>query len=140
MVTWWDDSKRAMSLSFLIQPQGGVSAGLIARNSIRSVIIDGPYGKDLALEDYETVILIAKGIGIAGILPYARHMTYRRVSKEKDNEAYRRGLIIRKVDVFWVMEDNSQEHWISEWITDLQQKDSEKVGPTIIHTRYITDI
>ena len=99
----------------------------MARNSIRSVKIDGPYGKDHHLEDYETVILVARGIGIAGILPYVRHMTYRRASKSKEHEVYRRGLITRKIDVFWVLEHNSQEEWIQEWISELQKRDSEKV-------------
>jgi len=126
-IAWWDDSLNAMNLSFLIQPQSGISSELIARNSIRKVIIDGPYGKDLKLDDCETVILIAKGIGISGIISYARHMTYRRVSKDKDHEAYRRGLITRKLDVFWVMEDNCQQDWASEWIQNLQSKDAEKV-------------
>jgi hypothetical protein len=127
VITWWDDSMNAMNLSFLIQPQAGISAELISRNSIRSVTIDGPYGKDLHLDSYETVILVARGIGIAGILPYIRHMTYRRASKEKEHEAYRRGLITRKIDVYWVLEDNFQEDWVSEWIAELQQRDSEKV-------------
>ena len=94
------------------------------------MIIDGPYGKDHHLEDYETVILVAKGIGIAGILPYVRHMTYRRVSKDKDFEAYRRGLITRKIDVFWVLGDNYEEDWVSEWLSELQKRDSEKVSKT----------
>jgi len=128
VITWWNDSFNATELSFLIQPQRGLSEALISRNAVRSVIVDGPYGKDLCLEKYETVILAAKGIGIAGILPYIRHMTYRKVSKDKEYEAYRRGLITRKIDVFWVLEDNCQEDWISEWIVNLREKDSEKVN------------
>jgi hypothetical protein len=58
------------------------------------------------LEKRETVILAAYGIGIAGILPYVRHMTYRRSIKEQENESYRRGLKTRKLDVYWVLEDN----------------------------------
>lgn len=63
-------------------------------------MLDRLYGIDLQLENYETVILIAKGIEIARILLYARHIIYPRASKGKDNEAYRRGLITRKLDVF----------------------------------------
>jgi predicted ferric reductase len=127
-ITWWDDSQQAKKLSFLIEPHAGMSADLITKNSIQSVVLDGPYGKDLRLEDYETVILIAKGIGIAGILSYVRHMTYRRVSRDKSNEAYRRGLITRKIDVFWVLEENSQERWATEWLRDLSARDSERVS------------
>lgn len=132
VITWWDDSLHAMNISFLIQPHSGISSDLIARNSLRSVTVDGPYGKDLKLENYETVILIAKGIGIAGLLPYARHMTYRRVSKDKDHEAYRRGLITRKIDIFWIMDDNCQQDWLSAWISELQNRDSDKVCSFLI--------
>jgi predicted ferric reductase len=128
VIAWWDDSLRAMSLSFLIQPQSGISAELMAMNWVKRVTVDGPYGKNLQLETYETVILIAKGIGIAGIISHIRHMTYRRASEDKDHETYRRGLITRKIDVYWVMEDNCQEDWISEWIIELHERDSKRVS------------
>ena len=128
VITWWDNSMRAMELSFLIQPHSGLSSQLIARKSISNVMIDGPYGKNLHLDEYETVILIAKGIGIAGILPYARHMAYRRLSKDKSNEEYRRGLMTRKLDIIWVLDDNYQDMWVSDYMQQLQMKDKDKVN------------
>ena len=47
LITWWDNSSAARELSFLIQPQSGIAVELIPRNAIRSVVIDGLYGKDL---------------------------------------------------------------------------------------------
>ena len=127
-IAWWDDSLNATSLSFLIQPQSGISTELTSRKSVQTVYIDGPYGKDLKLDNCETVILIAKGIGIAGVLSYLRHMTYRRVSKAKEHGSYRRGLITRNIDVYWIMEDNYQQDWVSEWIAQLHERDSENVS------------
>lgn len=135
VILWWDDSLNAMNLSFLIQPEYGITRDLIAKNSVRSVIIDGPYRKNLHLEDYETVILVAKGIGITGILLYIRHMTYRRLSTEKNHTTYRRDLITNKIDVYWVLEDNCQEDWISDWIVELEKTDSKNVS---IFPSYIT--
>jgi hypothetical protein len=118
----------ARTLSFLIQPQDGVSADLAGRKSIRRVILDGPYGKDLHLDSCETIILIASGVGIAGILPYARHMTERRLLPDEDwAYQYRRGLITRKIDVYWVLEDNSQEEWAADWIRELHDIDKKNV-------------
>ncbi|KAG9240690.1 hypothetical protein BJ878DRAFT_536971 [Calycina marina] len=102
-ISWWDDSMNVTTLSFLVQPHSGISADMISRSSLRNVSIDGPYGKDLQLHKCETAILVAKGIGIAGILSYVRHMTYRRV-----------------------LEDNTQQEWIAEWLALLQERDSEK--------------
>ena len=132
-ISWWDNSLNAETLSFLIQPETGVSAELTSRSLIRTVCIDGPYGKDLKLENYENVILIAKGIGIAGIMSYIRHMTYRRVSKDKEHEAYKRGQITRKIDVYWEMEDNSQQNWVSEWMEQLHEKDADNVRSISIY-------
>ncbi|KAH8807067.1 hypothetical protein F5884DRAFT_788434 [Xylogone sp. PMI_703] len=127
VIAWWDDSLRATELAFLIQPQSGISADLIRRNTIRSVTVDGPYGKDLHLDEYETVILIAKGIGIAGLLPYVRHMAYRRLSTAQYNDAYRRALITSKIDIYWVLEDDYQQDWISDWIRQIKEKDTENI-------------
>jgi predicted ferric reductase len=138
IIAWWDNSLNATSLSFLVEPRSGISRTLLTRHLTSNVVMDGPYGKDLQLENYETVILIAKGIGIAGILPYARHITYRRTSKDKAHEAYRRGLITRKLDIFWIMEDNCQQDWLSDWISELHAKDSEKV-PTHNHFLSLDD-
>jgi predicted ferric reductase len=126
MVSWWDDSINASSLDFLVEPRAGLTADLTTKNSIRRVVLDGPYGHDLHLEDFETVILVAKGIGIAGILPYVRHMIFRRSSTSKNLEEYRRGLITRKIDLYWELEDNSQQDWLEEWIRTLQDRDAEK--------------
>ncbi|ESZ90807.1 hypothetical protein SBOR_8812 [Sclerotinia borealis F-4128] len=120
-----------MGVSFLIEPSNGITSKLIGRGSLCSVVMDGPYGKDLRLEDFETVILVAKGIGIAGIIPYVRSLTYRKVNKDKNYDSYGRGLITRKIDLYWVLDDNCQEDWISDWLVDLQMRDSEKVVTAI---------
>lgn len=127
VIAWWDDTMRATEISFLIEPSSGLSSKLIGRDSLRKVVMDGPYGKNLRLEDFETVILVAKGIGIAGIIPYVRSLTYRRVNKDKHHESYRRGMITRKIDLYWVLEDNCQEEWVPDWLVDLKMRDSENV-------------
>jgi predicted ferric reductase len=33
-------------------------------------IVNGPYGKEICLDSYHTIILCASGIGIAGLIPY----------------------------------------------------------------------
>lgn len=136
VAAWWDYPLEASTLSFLIQPQGGISAELVNRTYVKRVLLDGPYGKDLCLDNYETVILVARGIGVAGILPYARHMTDRKVlPNEPWSRQYRRGLITRNIDVYWVLEDNTQEDWVSDWMKDLHDLDEKNV--TIQRWRYI---
>ncbi|KAK4243119.1 hypothetical protein C7999DRAFT_36561 [Corynascus novoguineensis] len=42
------------------------------------MLLDGPYGQDLQLYKYETVILTAKGMGIVSVLPMALHLAARK--------------------------------------------------------------
>ena len=37
-------------------------------------IVEGPYGKEIHLDEYGTVLLFATGIGIAGQLPYVKQL------------------------------------------------------------------
>jgi hypothetical protein len=122
MITWSDNEND--TLDFLIQPQEGFTAKLPGKTGLDRVVIDGPYGKNLKLETYETVILVAKGIGIAGILGYAKYLIDRRFDS---NQAYRRGLKTRKIDLLWILDDNCQEEWVSDYMKLLQDKDSKRV-------------
>jgi predicted ferric reductase len=116
---------KAKSLTFLIQPQRGLSARLAMQSSIRSVAFDGPYGQDLHLERYETVMLVAQGIGIAGVLPYAHHLTNWKFHK---NKSHKRAVMTRKLDLYWLLEENYQEKWIGDYLKELQQKDIKQVS------------
>lgn len=41
-----------------------------------TVLIEGPYGSHCPVERYETVLLVAGGIGITGIIPYVEFLAY----------------------------------------------------------------
>lgn len=116
MVSWWDDAK----MSFLIQPQDGLSFDLTSRTSVRSIVLDGPYGEDLGLKNYTKSLLLAKGIGIAGLLPYALSIT-----KRKSTHA--ESMLAQKVDLYWILEENCQLEWIRPWIEKLKGIDPHRV-------------
>ncbi|KAI9774702.1 MAG: hypothetical protein M1839_001663 [Geoglossum umbratile] len=147
MITWWGESApiepgdtsitpsfskredtsiahpgptKAETLTFLIQPHCGLSARLASQSFIQTVVLDGPYGQDLHLERYETVMLVAQGIGIAGVLPYAHHLANWKLHQ---NSSYKRAVMTRKLDLYWVLEENYQEKWIGDYLRELQQKD-----------------
>ena len=122
VVSWWDDpvNTKFTSLSFLISPQQGLTRALTARASLRSVILDGPYGLNPHLEGYEAVLLFAKGIGIAGMLPHALSLVEQK--NHKDTTSWSR-VMTRNVDLIWILEENCQEQWIDGWIKKLKEKD-----------------
>ena len=108
---------RARNLTFLIEPRDGITARLEEENILRDLFIDGPYGQDLRLERYETVLLIAKGIGIAGVLSYAKQLIW-----WKSNIAQQRRVTTRKLDLYWELDSNDQERWVGSYLKQLQEK------------------
>lgn len=151
------------SLTFLIQPQSGLTARLARElqlsnlSSRKSLLYDGPYGQDLHLERYETVMLVAKGIGIAGVLSYAQYLAQRNCHDDEikkllklastPNKGYLRNSLYRdatrKVDLFWELDYNCQEEWISDHLKTLQDQDPGRASlqwPTYRHELIIDSV
>jgi predicted ferric reductase len=145
MIAWREydvevkDGKRidVTNLIFLVQPRGGLTARLGRELELSPVSFEGPYGQDLHLERYEMVMLVAKGIGIAGVLPYAQHLAERnrhdgdikkllKLASTPDKGNLRKALYrdaTRKVDLFWKLDLNRQEEWVSDQLNTLQDMD-----------------
>ena len=70
---------------------------LLASDAIKLVAsvkadIEGPYGQDVELAVYETVLLFATGTGIAGVLPFIRQLLA---------GYHNRDAKVRKLVLFW---------------------------------------
>ena len=134
---------RATELSFLISQKGHHRLPLEHTRKGNSVRLDGPYGKDLRLQEYENVLLVAKGMGITGILPFALHLAGRQRHDDKardpgarlrdSDEAVFRDLT-RNVDVFWWLEHNGQENWVRDQLRALQELNSTNVSAFTFRT------
>jgi NAD(P)H-flavin reductase len=62
-------------------------------------IVEGLYGKELDLESYDTVLLFATGIGIAGQLPYVTQLL----------EQYQSGGVTnQRIALFWELDSESK--------------------------------
>jgi predicted ferric reductase len=95
---------------FLVQKQRGFSRNLFLHtgnsfddSSTMRAIIEGPYGNELRLDSYGTVILFATGIGIAGQLPYIAQLL----------KGYRECKVkTRKIEVFWEVESECESSYV----------------------------
>ena len=146
---WREDGRGVTYLTFIVQPCGRLTQRLerelqLSHVSSRPLTVwfEGPYGQDLHLERYETVMLAAKGVGIAGVLPYAQHLLQRKFKDGKVKELLQQGALsnredlrnslhrdaTRKVDLFWVLEENRQEELVSDHLLTLQETDAKRVG------------
>jgi len=61
---------------FIIQRQTGFTQSLPSSSPSTELraIVEGPYGKEIHLDECGTVLLFATGIGIAGQLPYVKQL------------------------------------------------------------------
>lgn len=132
--------------SFLMSRQGRLH-GALRLSKGENILLDGPYGQYLELGKYETVILTAKGIGIAGILSSALILLERR-RHDSAIKSQRAGIsdprlfrdATRKVALFWVLESVSQEDWIAPELTRLQRLDKDNVSRTSSRRIIVFDI
>jgi predicted ferric reductase len=141
MIAWWDDTAssagdlpvtgptKATSLTFLIQPRNGFTARLCKEESLRRMSIDGPYGQDLRLERYDTVILVGRGIGIVGILSYVKQLL-----SWKAHGAKKPRVLTRKLDLYWQLEENCQEKWVGHYLKELQDMNDAVKHPNLVRS------
>ena len=128
MITWWDSKEstprvqdvsgsKAPSITILIQPANGLTRRISNTEFLQGVSFEGPSGHSLPLEEYENVALVAKGIGLAGILSYAKHIIDLKYDPKR-----KRKVLTRKLDLYWELDDNSQEDWGGPFLKDLQSR------------------
>jgi NAD(P)H-flavin reductase len=75
MISWWDWSRKGLTISLLVKSRTGFT-GELDRHTNKELLafIDGPYGIQHRFGDYGTVIMLATGIGIAGHIPYIKDL------------------------------------------------------------------
>lgn len=149
--SWYRNCQKMTELHFLIR-DGPLLSAILSEQDTEvqveefagkdlEVTIDGPYGRDLGLQNYDTVCLVAEGIGIAGALPLARSLVERRAhdraikSALKKNEPDGEELLpsihrdrVKQLNIFWAMESNSDINWIIESLKKLLSLDPKEVS------------
>jgi NAD(P)H-flavin reductase len=109
------------------------------------MLLDGPYGQDLQLHRYETVILTAKGMGIVSVLPMALHLAARKYyddSIRSESNLFEDPTVglgtapvaapvfrdtTRRIDLLWRLEHNHQDQWVADQLKILQDLDPRQV-------------
>ncbi|KAH6646813.1 hypothetical protein BKA67DRAFT_580640 [Truncatella angustata] len=133
------DAKEAISgkvstMDFLISHTGQHGRSIMGVRKGQDLLLIGPYGKDLQLHRFETVILTARGIGILGVLPFALQLAGRKQQdsvvrdkesrlRDSDDAVFRD--VTRKVDLIWWLDHNEQENWVADQLRELQASDQD---------------
>ena len=80
-VTSWSE-KEQRSLDLLIEPRSGLTQRLLTYSRVHPggsdclALFTGPHGISVPIDEYETVLLVASGFGIAAQLPYLKRLIY----------------------------------------------------------------
>lgn len=106
-------------VTLLVSRQGRL--GKLQLHENENIILDGPYGQDPGLGQYEVVILMAKGIGIAGVLSSALNLFERQqhdsvVTSQMSEKETTQGQgsqlfrdVTRQIAILWIGEDVSRK-------------------------------
>lgn len=104
MIAWWYRYDTAQDIVvFIIQRRMGFTHSLPTDSRAVRAIIEGPFGNEIHLDDYGTVLLFATGIGIAGQLLYVRQL----LENFHNHDAK-----ARRVALFWQVDSEGGTHLI----------------------------
>ncbi|KAI9855644.1 MAG: hypothetical protein M1813_009690 [Trichoglossum hirsutum] len=125
-VSWWyRDEEGSDVIVFIIQKRRGFTKNLLLhanndldRHSEMRAIIEGPYGKEINLESYGTVLLFATDIGIAGQLPYVTQLL----------EGYHNCEVkTRRITLFWELDSELHTAWVADMMKELLTRDTKLI-------------
>ncbi|KAM7184569.1 hypothetical protein V8F33_012905 [Rhypophila sp. PSN 637] len=122
-VVWWelDATDYTKEVSFLL-PHTEVVLPLKDQSASLRVCLDGPYGQEIAISQYGTVILAADGGGIAGVLPFALSLVSRKKHDIQAKSSQSHSLYcdeVRKVDIYWKLDNYTQVNWTLDYFHTL---------------------
>ncbi|KAI9893036.1 MAG: hypothetical protein M1814_000920 [Vezdaea aestivalis] len=111
MVSWSETHNNGkMTLSFLIESRHGFSQKLATLDGKQTTLVDGPYGTQSRLDDFDKVVMFAEGIGIASVLLYIRYL----IQGHNDKTCR-----VRRIDVVWTFDGHEDIQWVQQWIRPL---------------------
>ncbi|KAF2257699.1 hypothetical protein CC78DRAFT_622409 [Lojkania enalia] len=114
-IAWVDGS----DITLLIQQYDGFSNSLFhSLHCHSSVIVDGPYGHSQSLNEYDKVLFMASGIGIAAHL-----LSIKSLLEAHENRTAR----ARRLTLVWFVESSDQEAWSCEFLEKLFDLDQANI-------------
>ncbi|KAK5003884.1 hypothetical protein LTR28_009624 [Elasticomyces elasticus] len=126
MIAWVDGrvSGTERSMTLLIQCRQGFSDALRLGGDSVSTVVDGPWGGSKVLKQYDKVLLIASGIGIAAHLIPVRYL----LQAHEDQSAR-----VRRITMIWFLETSDQELWAKDFLRQLLDMDHRSILTIILY-------
>lgn len=124
-VAWWYREGEFDYTVFIIEKYTGFTKFLVECSSRDrrahehlTALIEGPYGKELELDLYGTVLLFATGIGIAGQLSYVSQLLQDYRSCETKT---------KRIALFWQVRPEVHLAYVADRMQELLSQDKDRV-------------
>ncbi|KAF2103247.1 hypothetical protein NA57DRAFT_72223 [Rhizodiscina lignyota] len=112
----WATEGATNSITLLIESRRGFSRDLLlSRQTALSALIEGPYGTGLQLDEYDTVLLMANGIGICPLLLAAKCLVEAHLNKTAR---------VRRLTLVWLLDSPGQEALAIDFLHQLLEQDA----------------
>lgn len=130
---WARNSLYAKELTFLVEVGNLPAPG---RNNCE-LSVEGPYGREIGLHHFSTVLLVAQGIGIAAAMPQVMSIVERYASDSATRRQMRAQPLERqslhrdktcRLNLYWVLTSSADIHWINGALRRLAAIDEAKVS------------
>ncbi|KJZ70774.1 hypothetical protein HIM_09824 [Hirsutella minnesotensis 3608] len=135
MVASWSDAPLA-TLDLLIEPRGGLTRHLLHRSQMRQdlcrAFFSGPHGNSVPVGQYEVVLMVASGYGIAAQLPYLKQLLHEYNSRKARSRRIHLVWELKTLDLAMAIEsllndalrdDTLDNGYISVYVEDVQRSD-----------------
>ncbi|OAA42288.1 Ferric reductase, NAD binding protein [Cordyceps fumosorosea ARSEF 2679] len=128
---WARNSLYAKELTFLVEVGNLPAPG---RNNCE-LSVEGPYGREIGLHHFSTVLLVAQGIGIAAAMPQVMSIVERYASDSATRRQMRAQPLERqslhrdktcRLNLYWVLTSSADIHWINGALRRLAAIDEAK--------------
>ena len=136
---WRRNCQLVKELTFLVEDRAHHSVKL-SIDSI-GINVEGPYGRDLSLHNFDTVTLVAEGSGIAGVMPlglalaerkcFDQEIKQRRMSLDEETGLQLPHSHLDKtirLNIIWVLRHAYELNWIKTSLKQLSRMDPKQVS------------
>ncbi|KAJ9601886.1 hypothetical protein H2200_013601, partial [Cladophialophora chaetospira] len=119
-VAWWYKNDQGEDVAVcVVEKRRGLTKrlSLVDQKVKKRVLVDGPYGQNLKLHRFNSILLFATGTGVAGLISIIAE-----IFKNPD----RAPVDLRQVALFWEVDHIRHIAWISDFSEELLRKDVNK--------------
>ncbi|PGG99692.1 hypothetical protein AJ80_09306 [Polytolypa hystricis UAMH7299] len=120
MVTSWSQGEQS-TLELFVQPRRGLTADLLRHAHAGSGVsfsfpafISGPHGVTAPVAQYETVVLMASGFGVAAVIPYLKQLIHGYNARSSRT---------RRVHLVWQLRTPDLAVAVQPWLNGLLKDD-----------------